>query len=413
MQSVIKKKPSALSADAKRLVNLAKELIQAGSRIEERRWEAHLDTLILKCLQKSQQQTLDSAIDYLIDSDPDACDVLVKTIQTHGESCLVEQNGQAHQALLIAIPVLAWTRFSIPAGPLTSKEANFLRAQLQTLLATNTQVIMAPLLLSIEQMPHTPTETYVFLHQMIEALFKHKPAVSKADFSQTLPQLADVRYLLAVAVAPADAPLFRWQMTDPADERITLLDQWKQQTRPGVLPLLPGCGLELQIPQAYYTACHEAAKQIRAISIQSAIHYLTHAFQIEPKDLKVIIGGFCEENIQDEIEEYRISFSVKSKSELFYGVIWPLYEEEEEEGGQIQPSELPVEIAEAALTAPSLKTIYSILKTRGITDIKYLPQRFLSETCEECGEQLYPDSDGEMAHIEGLPEDTSTPGYLH
>jgi hypothetical protein len=70
---------------------------------------------------RSQRQPDDArraALDHLQQNHPDAYGALADMAETHSESLVIEHDGQPYDALLVAVPVLAWTRYMIPSGPL-------------------------------------------------------------------------------------------------------------------------------------------------------------------------------------------------------------------------------------------------------------------------------------------------------
>src|SRR3569832_2067520 len=125
-----------LPPDADKLVGLSQALFASGSRVEDRFWEAKLDALLAKIVRNGNQTTLDAALDHLQQNHPDAYGALADMAETHSESFVV-----AHEALLVAAPVLAWTRYVIPSGPLKADSVEALRAHLQAhVLAGETRV---------------------------------------------------------------------------------------------------------------------------------------------------------------------------------------------------------------------------------------------------------------------------------
>ena len=120
-----------LPPDADKLVGLALALFASGSRIEDRFWEARLDALLTKIVRNGNQTTLDAALDHLQQNHPDAYGALADMAETHSESFTTDIDGTPHEALLIAAPVLAWTRYAIPSGPLKGDVADALRTQMQ------------------------------------------------------------------------------------------------------------------------------------------------------------------------------------------------------------------------------------------------------------------------------------------
>jgi hypothetical protein len=202
-----------LPPDADKLVGLSLSLFASGSRIEDRFWEARLDTLLGKMVRNGNQTALDAALDHLQLKFPDAYGALADMAETQSESFAIEIDGAPHEALLIAAPVLAWTRYSIPSGPLKADVVDALRAQLQAhVLAEGAKVSVAPYLYSIDQLPRHHVETARVAQQLIQTVLGNAPArLNLGDLPETSPILADPRFLLAMAIVPAGNALFRWR----------------------------------------------------------------------------------------------------------------------------------------------------------------------------------------------------------
>lgn len=398
-----------LSAESQRLSSIAQAIVQAASRLEERTWEHQLDTQLQKLLKTNHQESIDASLNVLFKDDLPAYDVLMDSVEAVSESSAMveEQDGKevAWQALLVAAPILAWTRFSIASGNIPTDLLNTLSAHFSAhLLAEGTRICMAPTLYAIDQLPRTHAETYAMTHKLAAAAHKGssvKPAVRAPD---TAPFLADTRYLLVAVVAPAGAPVFRWQ--EPQHhinfmaERANALEQWRAQATPNVARLMPGCGIELLLPEAYYVACREADKLIRPVSIRAAVHYLTYTLGVEASDLRAVIAGFGEETTDGQIDEYRVGFTLRQQSEVVYGIVWPLYGQEDEDG---TPMEGPVAGGGQQLTP--INEIIQHLNEAGITHVKRINERYVAEYCDDCGAPLFADPTGELVHAE-MPEDT-------
>ena len=310
MRRFSKSSSNKLSGDSLRLVSLAQGMAQAASRLEERTWEHALDTLLHKALKGGHQDTIDAALEHLFKSDLAAYDVLMEAVEAGSESCAVEHEGVHYHALLIAIPILAWTRFSIASGPISDELRATLCAHLHGhVLAPEARLAMMPTLLAIDQLPRSHAATFTLTQRLAQAAVKGTPMRPLANAPETAPFLADTRYLLAAIAAPAGAPLFCWQATQHPSERTQALEHWRKQALPNISPLLPGCGIELLMPEAYYVACREADKQIRPASIRAAVHFLTNTLGIEVNGLRAIIGGFSEEPVSGLVDEYRIGFT--------------------------------------------------------------------------------------------------------
>ncbi|MES2260531.1 MAG: DUF2863 family protein [Pseudomonadota bacterium] len=402
-----------LTADSQRLVNLAQAVGQAASRIEERSWEHNLDLHLQKLLKTGHQDTIDATLNSLFREDLNAYDVLMDGVEAVSESgtISVEVDGVSTQydVLLVAAPILAWTRYSIASGPIPADILNTLSAHFSAhLLADGTHMAMSATLFSIDQLPRSHAEAYAKTHKLAQAALKGVASKSEAKPPETAPFLADTRYLLATVVAPHGAPLFRWQMPNAQnnfiDERKTALEQWRAQAMPTVNRLLPGCGIELLLPEAYYMACREADKLIRPVSIRAAVHYLTHTLAVEASELRAVIAGFGEESADGQIDEYRVAFTPRQATDVVYGVVWPLYGQEDEEG---TPPEGPLQGGTTELLKPRtpVEEIIEHLNAAGVTQVKKLGERYVSEYCDDCGAPLFADPAGELVHAE-MPEDT-------
>jgi hypothetical protein len=400
-----------LSAESQRLSSIAQAIVQAASRVEERSWERQLDTQLQKLLKTNHQDSIDAALNALFKEDLGAYDVLMDSVEAVSESStMVEQKDGVEttwQTLLVAAPILAWTRFSIASGAIPGELLTTLSAHFSAhLLAEGTQMAMAPTLYAIDQLPRTHAETYAMTHKLAQAAHKgsaYKPAVRAPD---TAPFLADTRYLLVAIVAPLGAPLFRWQEPQHhinfAAERAHALDQWRLQASENVARLMPGCGIELMLPEAYYVACREADKLVRPVSIRAAVHYLTNTLEVEASDLRAVIAGFGEEATEGQVDEYRVGFTLRQSSEVVYGIVWPLYGQEDEEGtpmeGGIAPGPVPL---------TPVSEIVAHLNEAGITHVKRISEQYVAEYCDDCGAPLFADPTGELVHAE-MPEDAPT-----
>ncbi len=396
-----------LSADSQRLATFAQAIVLSSSRLEERGWEMHMDALLNKLLKGDHQETIDAALDHLFKTDSNACDVLMEAVEAVSESAVIEHEDGLYDALLLAIPILAWTRFSIAAGPIPPDLVSTLAAHLNAhVLAPNVKVALAPTLFAIDQLPHSHVETYVVTHKLAQAALKNIALRTPAASAETAPFLADTRYLLAALVVPAGAPLLRWQASQDLADRDAALAQWQAQALPNIARLLPGCGIELLLPEAYYLACREGDRQIRPASIRAAVHFLTHSLGVNPPELHALIGSFGEDTAGGRADEYRIGFSVGQSDDVVYGVVWPLYGEEDEDD-RVDPDAPPLQrlaVGDAPRPTP-LEEITQLLREAGVTRITRHAERFPMEFCDDCGAPLFPDPEAELVHAE-MPEDT-------
>lgn len=389
------KSPQRLSPDAERLVADALALAASGSRVEDVYWEQRLSQRLARLLKNGSQSSLDAALEHLFKHNADASDVLAEQAELLAESTRVEHDGVAYDVLLIAAPVLAHTRYSIPSGSLKSDDVQTLGAHLQAhVLATGTLFTLAPYLYSIDQLPRTHSDTYALTHRLAAAAMSGTtPTLDLRDLPETAPVLADPRYLLAVVAAPAGAPLFRWQeeAREHHAERSTCLEQWNAQAKPTVSRIMPGCEFELMLPDAFFYSCRESDKQVRPLTVRAAVNYLTGTLEITPDRLAAIVAGFGEE----DLDEYRVSFTLRGDRDVIYGIVWPIYGDEGEASSSSDPA------------GGVLERICEELRTCGIEDIFRHATLFEPEYCDDCGTPLFADRKGEILHPE-MPEDTPT-----
>lgn len=412
-----------LFADSQRLVHFSQALMCAGSRLEERAWERSLDTLVLRLLKNDHQDAIDTALDQLFENQSDAYDTLMEAVESASESCSIEHTGTRYDALLIAIPILAWTRFSIPTGTIPSDMLISFTARLEShLLAAGTKAVISPGIYSIDQLPRTPAQTHALTQKMAQAALTGTSIKPLSSPAQTPVFLADTRFLLATVTAPSGMPLFAWQDATPPHDVPALqaeaLIRWRAEMSHDLSQLLPGCSIELMLPNAYAHACRGAERGIRPPSILAADYFLTQTLNVASSELRASIGAFADDASTGEIDEYRIGFSVGSDTDIVYGVVWPLFGPEPA-GVPLQPDEherlLPANAPSPvnAEKATPLEAILTILRQCGITQIKHHAEVFAMEFCDDCGAPLYPDHSGDLVHAE-MPDDApGSAGHFH
>lgn len=400
------KKHQKLHADGLKLANLSLAVAQSASRIEDIAWQAQLDTIVAKNLEHHHQNVIDAAAEHLFITHPNAYEVLVETMESVSTSSRIDFRDAQYDVLLMAAPILAWSRFEIASGPIPDTTLKVLSdGWTQHVLTEGALLRILPMLYSIDQLPRDHCETYALMKNTAIDLLKGNPVSTTQELPKTVPFLADIRYLLAVVVVPANKALFRWQEVaapfDCAQSKSDILAIWQAQAESSIMRLLPGCGVELLLPEAFYTACREGDIRIRPSSIRSAIFYLTQTLNIEANDLSAIIAGFGLEENPGQIDEYRISFALKTAPEVIYGVVWPLYQQDDQLTAMGNPNDdnLPGEIP-------------ALLTECGINDIQRIEDIFSMEFCDDCGAPLFSDRDGDLAHAE-MPEDIAPQGSEH
>jgi uncharacterized protein YuzB (UPF0349 family) len=383
------KAPPRLTRDAERLIALANGLNASGSLTEDRFWESEMSALVAKLLENGNDAPIDGALDHLYQTNLGAYDTLIELVENESESVVAMQGDHAWQGLLIAAPIVVWSKYAIPSGAIDKPSADALRVQLQAhVLAEGARVTLVPYLYSIDQLPRHFSELRKLAARLADAAVTGEiPRLDLARLPETAHLLADTRFIVASAVAPRGKAIFRWQENASGHAgRAGSLEQWIGQARPTFSKLLPGCVFECLLPDAYYVNCRESDRRVRPFGIRAAVAFLENALKAKPADLQAVVAGFGEERV----DEYRVAFSIADESEVAHGVVWPLYGREDETARPGPLDEVMAQLAEV-----------------GVTDVKKLPGTFTPEYCEDCGAPLFANADGEIVHAE-LPEEADT-----
>jgi uncharacterized protein YuzB (UPF0349 family) len=291
--------------------------------------------------------------------------------------------------LLIAAPIVAWSKYSIPSGTIARGDAEALRVQLQAhVLAKDARLTLVPYFYSIDQLPRHFSELRRLASRLADgAVTGEVPRLEFARLPETAHLLADTRFLVACIAAPRGNPLFRWQEDASGHAgRAGSLEQWIAQARPTLTKLLPGCVFECLLPDAYYVNCRESDRRVRPFGIKAAVAFLENALGAKADELQAVVAGFGE----DRVDEYRVAFVTGAEGEVAHGVVWPLYGREDENARPGPLDELMQQLTDS-----------------GVTEVKKLSGTFTPEYCEDCGAPLFANAEGEIVHAE-LPEEADT-----
>ena len=373
------------------LVQLAEAYGRSCSRLEDAAWERELDALIVALIDEHNEEGLNAALDHLHGDNSRTYDMLADMIEAHSECLNLKDQGKEYDVQLIALPVMAWSRFNIPSTTIPAPLLDTLKVQLHAhVLAANARLALANFLFSPDHLPQGFCPTAELTRELGEAALHHRSvSVDPATLPETMKFLSDSRYILGAVVVPKGEPLFRWQEKD--GNRATCERNWLSQGANAMQPLLTGCASELLLPQAYFAACRDTDRASRPFSLQASIEFLKTTLDVPARELRAIIAPFHE----DDLVEYRIGFTQGMSHEVIYGLVWPLLEAEDEN------SDTPAQIE-------------ALLKQHGVEQIIQLDHRFPVEFCDDCGTPLYPSPDGEIVHAE-LPEEEAeaAPRHLH
>ena len=107
------------SADAETLVKMARRLAESGSRLEDQLWQRRLIELINDRLARRSDDAIEAALDDLARTSQRAYDDLADLAESCAESTVVDIDGKPHDVLLLALPLLAWSRYKLPTTTLS------------------------------------------------------------------------------------------------------------------------------------------------------------------------------------------------------------------------------------------------------------------------------------------------------
>ncbi|MBX3679321.1 DUF2863 family protein [Cognatazoarcus halotolerans] len=380
---------SGLSRDAENLSRLAVGMAESGSRAEDRFWETQLTATIDRLLEDKDETAFNDTLDHLLSSNPRAYDELADYIESRAETAL--RGNLQHDILLLAAPVLSWSRFRIPSSSIAPAVVANLRVHLQAhVLADDALLAVADFLFSPDQLPAGYCATAQFADALGQAALDRLDLhIDPAALAETGQFLSDTRYLLAAVAVPKGQALFRWQ--HPGCSRDQALEQWRAQGGACIAPMLPGCALEVVLPETYFAASREADRESRPYSVRASVSFLGTTLETPASSLRAVVAPFYDQ----QLEEYRIGFAQREKDTVVHGVVWPLLGAEDE-------------------NADIVGQIETVLRDSGVRDIIILDHRYPLEYCDDCGAPYYPSPEGEVVHAE-MPEEQAeqAPRHLH
>lgn len=378
-----------LARDTQQLITLASHCAKAGSRYEDVFWEREILSLAAKLMAAGKDVIIEAALDSTLGTtdaaELDAHETLLSFCEAAAECSSIDADGAKFDALLIAMPMVAWSRYAIPSGPLAekneaaSKTAHALMPLLHThVLADGARTSMSPFLYSIDQMPISFSGVHKLAQKLAQAAIGDKrPIFDRAKLPAAADLLADVRFLIVGVSVPEGAPLFRWQQ-DTSLTRAASASVWTKHAKPLMASLLPGCEFECLLPDAYFVSCREADRRVRPYAIRAAVSFLENTLKVKPEKVHAVVAAVGEK----AVNEFRISFITPGQSDVVHGSIWPVFSADEDE-----------------------TDIIRILRECKLSHITTPEGMFDPEHCDDCGAPLFANEDGEMVHP-AWPDDT-------
>ena len=369
-----------LSRDAAELQRLATGLSESGGKLEDAYWEAQLAETVDSLLKHGGEDDINATLDRLFEANPRAHDELADMVEARAESCRIDTPAGPCDVLLFSAPLLAWSRFAIPAGSIGKTALQTLTVQLGAhVFGGQARIALADFLFSPDQLPRSFCDTWQLTQQLGKcALAGQNLTVDTAGMPETNRFLSDVRYLVGAIVLPQGSAPFRWNEADGNKENA--LKEWIKQGSPSLEPLLTGCAWEPLLPDAYHTAARNADRLSRPYSIKASVAFLQTTLGLMPADIRAFVGPCYDRRM----EEYRVGLAPKTGDAVYHGIVWPLLGAEDE----------------ATDAAGEIETV---LRESGVKDVLFHDHHFPMEFCDDCGAPMFPNAEAELVHAE-LPE---------
>jgi hypothetical protein len=371
------------------LVKLASAAATAGSTLEERYWAGRLDTAVRPLLTASGQHGIEAALDRLWGTNERAHDLLADSVESTIESATLEHEGAQWDCLLLLVPMLAWSSNRVPSGVMRTADIAAANNQLSAhVLAPGARLSLLNRLVTPDQLPNSYHDEAVLAREMFASALSGTPFAPKPDrFPEAMEFVADVRYLIGAVAVPAGTPIFSWQGDELSYEAAQTA--WETQGREAFAAFMVGAQFDLLLPGALYATLRRADRFARGYYLQSGIAFLEALLGVPAAQLSASIAPFYD----TQLVEYRIGLGPGHSDEVYHGITWPMFTEQE--------------IDEAP------EQIKQLLAESGVTQIFEHEQRFPLEFCEDCGAPLFPNSQGDVVHAE-LPEESEAPRtHLH
>ena len=378
--------------EANQLVRLAEGLASSKSRAEDVYWERELEAAVTTQLENNDEDAINRALDKAHDAPESTFDALADMVESLTESIVLDSEKGPQRITLFCAPILVWGRNKIPAKTIAKSQLQDISVQLAAhVFSSKAKIALANFLFAPDQLPHSYSQSRELLQNLGNAIRERTHLTIEPETVEDAPDVVcDMRMIVGAFQVTEGEPFYAWQETTTQVEeaRQACLATWRAQGGNAIKPLLVGFPHELTLPRSFFAACRDADMASRAYSIGASVSYLEAVTATMPEKLTAVIGG-CWGN---ELEEYRIGFSIGESDEIVHGCVWPLVSDEGDD-------------------TPVVEEIEGLLRAAKIGTILLLEEQLPLEFCDDCGAPHFPNRDGEMLHAH-LPEDAET-GSVH
>ena len=382
------RKPSKprLTRDSEKLIGLALGLAGSRSYGEDCFWEDSLIETLTQLADAKRDSVIENALDQLDQTHEGGYEELIEMVEAIAERVVSEHRNETWNITLIALPLIATSKYSIPFGAIAASQlVPVIEVVREQILANSAHLNLFPYLFSIEQLP----QKFSALRDMLRRLGIAAIDAAEPDWTPKVtaepPQLpADARFLVGAIASRAGQPSFCWQEWDGHRGRAYCQERWQALAPAALAGLMPGCEFESLLPDCYFANARETDRRIRPITLHAAVAFLSSTLKIPASELRAIVSGCGDQHI----DEFRIGFMQKNSNDVLHGVVWPLFDQEDETLAVLE--------------------IETRLRASDVTQIEKLSERFEPEYCTDCGAPLFADGAGDVVHPE-LPEQVALP----
>lgn len=375
-----------LTRDSEKLIALALGLASSRSFGEDRFWEDSLVVALTLLADAKRDSVIENALDQLDQTHENGYEELIEMVEAIAERVVMVHQNETWDVTLIVVPLIASSKYTIPFGAITPSQLVPVAAMVrEQILAPSAHLSLSPYLFSIEQLPQKFSALREMARKLGVAAIDDVQLEWIPKVTAEPPQLpADARFIVGAIAARAGQPSFCWQEWDGHRGRAYCQERWEALAPAALAGLMPGCQFESLLPDSYFANARETDRRIRPITLHAAVTFLSSTLKIPSSELRAIISGFGETHV----DEIRVGFTQKNSNDVLHGVVWPLFDQEDETLAVLE--------------------IEACLRANDVTQIDKLSERFEPEYCNDCGAPLFADGVGDVVHPE-LPEQVEPP----
>lgn len=351
-------------------------MIESSSRLEDTGLENRLIGLCEAALAAGDDTEIEAALSRLKDDQGRVYDHLLGAAEECAQS-VVDENGAA---ILLLIPILAWSRYTFNHGPLDQETLVGLgQAVARHLAGPGARAVMGNAMFTPENVP----EAFCQVRGLLQRLRNSEDPVVEVRDLITRPAedvFTDSRYLVCAVLADTPQHLFR-DSAESYFERARALMDFCLEAEDLLDFTMIGTVFKVQPPQAFFSAWRLTEQSLRYWGAKTLVDFV-EAMGYAPGHVKASIGFFVPgaKTPPDTMSELRIALCPKDDPQrVLCGVAWAVTLDELEQSEALAQD---------------------LLISKGVHDITVHSQSFTLEWCDDCGSPLYANPDGMVVHVE-------------